>query len=132
MSETTNIILFVDDEFYMLQTYKAIFRREFLNETLLYAQSGDEALELLAEYDPDAIGKLIVLSDWLMPGMKGDELLISIHSKYPMSKGFLLSGMISRDPDPQLYAKGNLQKVISKPWNNETLKSILRDAVKEE
>jgi response regulator RpfG family c-di-GMP phosphodiesterase len=131
MSQSLKIIIFVDDEFYMLQTYKALFRRDFLDAKMLFAQSGDEALDQLAEYGSETIDKLVVLSDWLMPGIKGDQLLIEIHQKYPMSQGFLLSGMISREPDADVYSKGNLKKIISKPWDNENLRSILKEALNE-
>lgn len=130
MNSKEGIILFVDDEYYMLQTYKAIFRRDFREYVMLFAQSGREALDALSQYDPGGIKRLVVLSDWLMPGMKGDVLLKEIHQKFPMSVGFLLSGMINKEPDKEVFEQANIKKVIIKPWDNEHLKGLIIDTLK--
>ena len=35
---------------------------------------------------------IIIVSDWLMPGMKGDEFLIQVHQKFPHIVKVLLTG----------------------------------------
>jgi response regulator RpfG family c-di-GMP phosphodiesterase len=120
----------VDDEIFILQTLKAILRREFYEYELEFAQSGEEALEVLADYNLSESNDLVVFTDWLMPGMKGDELLVHIATKYPQSKNFLLSGMINREPEPEIFEKANIQSVIVKPWDNEHLKSLLKNTLR--
>lgn len=39
-------------------------------------------MELIDELKEDGLDILVIISDWLMPGIKGDELLISVHSKF--------------------------------------------------
>lgn len=39
------------------------------------AQSGQEALEIIEEYASEGYEILLVISDYVMPGMQGDELL---------------------------------------------------------
>ena len=34
----------------------------------------------------------MIISDWLMPGMKGDELLIRIHELFPKVVKIMLTG----------------------------------------
>jgi CheY-like chemotaxis protein len=70
-------VLCVDDDSTILQ-----LRRLFLDAagySVLTAASGSEALELLAErVDVD-----LVLLDYLMPGMNGDELAGKLRDRYP-------------------------------------------------
>lgn len=120
------LVIFVDDEYYLLQTLRAIFRRELRNYQLEFFTNGEEALEFLKSLDKTEIGKMIVLSDWHMPVMRGDDLLIKVHERFPNSKNFLLSGMINKEPDPGLFQKAGLVKVINKPWENEYLTQLIK------
>lgn len=60
-------ILLVDDVELFLELEKTFFRRE--NVELLVAQSGEEALTLIADEQPD-----LVFLDLYMPGINGDEV----------------------------------------------------------
>jgi response regulator RpfG family c-di-GMP phosphodiesterase len=121
------LILFVDDEYYLLSTLKAIVKTEFRRYNIQFAENGDEALELLKSLEP--FEKLVVFSDWQMPGMKGDELLIEIHQRYPQSINYLLSGMITKEPEEDTFERGGIVKVLFKPWNNKELLDILRNTL---
>jgi|JFJP01.1.fsa_nt_gi Response regulator containing CheY-like receiver, AAA-type ATPase, and DNA-binding domains len=57
-----------------------------------FAESAAEALEIIDEFCEDEVNILVIVSDWLMPGMKGDELLIKIHQKYPQIVTVMLTG----------------------------------------
>ncbi len=121
------LILFVDDEYYLLSTLKAIVKTEFRRYNIQFAENGDEALQLLKTLEP--FEKLVVFSDWHMPGMKGDELLIEIHTRYPQSINYLLSGMITKEPEEDTFERGGIVKVLFKPWNNKELLEILRNTL---
>jgi two-component system response regulator HydG len=69
-------VLVVDDEQSNLETLQRIFKRE--NLRVLTAPGGKEALELLRNYQVHAI-----LSDVMMPGMGGVELLRAVKSVSP-------------------------------------------------
>ena len=127
MSDKKGVILFVDDEYYVLQTLKAILRRDFTDYHLLFAQNGEEALELLESMQETELSRLLVFSDWLMPGMKGDELLLKVAEKYPQSINFLLSGMINREPPADIVSKARIQKIIEKPWENKDLIQLIKE-----
>jgi response regulator RpfG family c-di-GMP phosphodiesterase len=130
MINKKGVILFVDDEYYILQTLKAILRRDFADYQLLFAQNGEEALSLLDSLDEVEVRQLLVFSDWLMPGMKGDELLLQVAEKYPQSKNFLLSGMINREPPENIFNRAKILKIIEKPWENAELITIIKDTLK--
>ena len=129
MSNKRGAILFVDDEYYVLQTLKAILRRDFADFHLLFAQSGQDALQLLEDLPSEDINHLVVFSDWLMPGMKGDELLVKVAEKYPQSINYLLSGMINREPAEDIFDKGRIRQIIQKPWDNQELIDIVKESV---
>lgn len=64
-------ILLVDDEPSILQVRSLIF--ETLGYSVLTAESGEEALEILRTHPVDAI-----VLDYLMPGLNGEETAIGI------------------------------------------------------
>ena len=65
-------ILIVDDEAELLTMLKSIFERAGYTNVMM-AVSGEEALKLIAVKMPD-----MVISDVMMPGMDGFELLQEI------------------------------------------------------
>jgi two-component system, response regulator, stage 0 sporulation protein F len=76
-------ILVVDDEADVAELFRQRYRREARQGTyvLHFANSGDHALELLAEeIEPEL---LAVLSDINMPGMDGLQLLDAIRQRFP-------------------------------------------------
>ncbi len=130
MEKLKGLILFVDDEEYVLQTLKNIFRRSFPNYHKAFANKAEEALEILNSFDDSEIEEIVVFSDWLMPGMTGTELLIAIHEKYPQSVNFLLSGMIGTDLTKDEVQRAGIKKILIKPWSNQNLMEILGDTLK--
>ncbi len=57
------------------------------------AHSGQEALKILSQDDPEALPEIdVVILDIKMPGMDGIETLKQIKSKYPIIEIILLTG----------------------------------------
>ncbi len=123
------LILAVDDEPYILQTMKAMFRRDFKDYYLEFATSGDEALGILQNYLDKEINVSVIISDFLMPGMKGDEFLSKANKLSPGSAKFLLSGMINKETTDGLIEEAGITKVIHKPWENKELLDDVKKAV---
>ena len=78
------IIVCVDDEKFILDSLKTQLKSAF-GDLYSYeiAESAGDALELIEELSDEGHSIVVIVSDWLMPGMKGDELLINIHHKFP-------------------------------------------------
>ena len=72
------IIVCVDDEKFILDSLKTQLKSAF-GDLYNYeiAESAVDALELIEELSDEGHSIVVIVSDWLMPGMKGDELLIS-------------------------------------------------------
>jgi len=81
---TKPIILCVDDEKDILQSLRTQLMEAFGNVYAYeVAEDADEALEVIDELIDDEMPIIIIVSDWLMPGMKGDEFLIKVHQQFP-------------------------------------------------
>lgn len=113
-------ILFVDDEERILTSLRSIFRKEY---QVFVANSGIEALKLLDENKID-----VVVSDQRMPGMLGNELLKEVRKKHPKVMRLLLTGFVDKDAIINTINEGEIYRFIHKPWNNEDIKKIVREA----
>lgn len=124
------VILCIDDERIILQSLRDQFMRNFGNEyTYEFAESGDEALEVIEELDADDVQILVIVSDWLMPEMKGDELLIKIHQKFPRIVKILLTGQADEQAISRAREQANLYCYISKPWEEKNLIDSIRSGM---
>jgi CheY-like chemotaxis protein len=124
------VILLVDDEAVILDSLKIQLKKEFGNKYFYeVAESADEALEIIEELEEDNIEILLLVSDWLMPGMKGDELLIKVHDQYPDITKVMLTGQADDDAVERAQQQANLHNCLRKPWDKteliETIKSGL-------
>jgi len=115
-------ILCVDDEIVVLDSLKIQLKKEF-GDTYLYemAESADEALEVIEELEDENIKVLVIVSDWLMPGMKGDEFLIQVHKKFPKIIKVMLTGQADEDAIERVQHEANLHRCLYKPWDGKEL-----------
>jgi CheY-like chemotaxis protein len=129
--ETYSAILFVDDEGVILETLKEQLKRLFGQEYLYEAASdADEAWEILEDLMGQGIEVLIIVSDWLMPGMKGDEFLVQVHQKYPKIVKVLLTGQADEIAIAHAKQAANLHRCLYKPWTEQELVSAIRSGLK--
>jgi len=115
-------ILFVDDELSILSTLKRLLRREPYD--ILTADSGQQGLDILAEKSVN-----IVISDMRMPHMSGAEFLQQVKQHYPQTKRIIMSGYADIEAVVDAVNKGGICHFISKPWDNDELKTIICDLV---
>lgn len=126
-----NVILCVDDEKIILNSLKVQLKEEFGSDyTYETAESAVDAEELIDEMVEEGCKILVIVSDWLMPGVKGDEFLVKIHNKYPQIVKIMLSGHASEDAIERAYKEANLLKCISKPWSGEELIGTIKNGLK--
>jgi CheY-like chemotaxis protein len=123
-------ILCVDDEEMILSCLKEQLRRrlgsDYLFET---ANSGEEGLEVIDELVMDQIEILVVVSDWLMPGLRGDEFLAQVHQKYPQIVTVMLTGQADRCAIDRARTEANLYRCLHKPWNEEELVQTIQSSL---
>ena len=115
----------MDDEPYILVTLKSLLRRSFKSFYLEFAENANDGLDILRDYEDQSLEKVIILSDWKMPGMRGDEFLKETRALFPSASRFLLSGMITKEFTEQLYEEAGIDRIISKPWDNDQLLEVI-------
>ncbi len=102
-------ILYVDDEKDNLQSFRALFRKDF---AIHLADSAQEALQILRCETID-----VLVSDQRMPGMTGVELLERVAQEFPDVLRFMLTGFSDYDPLVDAINHGRIQGYFSKPLN---------------
>ena len=124
------VILCVDDEKIVLESLKRQLKAAF-GDAYCYevAQDADEALELIKELNEEAIIIIIIVSDWLMPGMRGDEFLIRVHQQFPDIIKILLTGQADEAAIERARVEANLYRCLHKPWSKEELVETIQSAL---
>jgi putative nucleotidyltransferase with HDIG domain len=120
---TSHKILFVDDELNALSAFKRLFFVD--NEIEVYvAKTGREALSILGCNDID-----LVVSDMRMPQVNGNEFLKYIKDKYPNILRIMLTAYADVPTTLDAINKGEVYRFLTKPWNDQALKSTILDAL---
>ncbi|MBE9041022.1 response regulator [Oscillatoriales cyanobacterium LEGE 11467] len=128
---TEAVILCVDDEVMILDSLQEQISRHF-GDRFLYeaAESGEEALEILEELNEEGINIVLIVSDWLMPEMRGDEFLIRVHQQFNGITKILLTGQADQEAIERATQEANLYGCIYKPWREENLIEIIKKSLK--
>jgi response regulator RpfG family c-di-GMP phosphodiesterase len=120
MSEDT--VLFVDDEDSILRSLQRSLRKEPYR--ILTAGSGKEGLAILETEKVQ-----LVVSDQRMPVMTGSQFLHEVQAVSPDSVRVILSGYAEPNIIVDAINNGGIHRFIGKPWNDEELKTTLRQCL---
>jgi CheY-like chemotaxis protein len=125
------VILCVDDEIAVLESLKVQLKSAFGTEySYELAENAMDALEMLEELTEEESQVLVIVSDWLMPGMKGDDLLICIHQKFPKIVKVMLTGQADEAAIARVKKEANLHSCLYKPWLESDLIEIIKSGLK--
>ncbi len=123
MEEAAVQVLFVDDEENILKSIRRLLADEPYE--VLTATSGERGLEILR--GSDNVG--LIVTDQRMPGLTGVEFLKQALEIAPDAPRILLTGYADITATIDAINKGGAHRYISKPWNDEELILIIREAV---
>ena len=127
MKKTT--IICVDDEKIVLDSLKKELLNSFPDQVSLeFAESGMEALELINELTAESNEISIIICDWQMPEMKGDEFLALAHKIIPDTKKILLTGQATQEGIGNAVNKSDLFRYMPKPWEPADLDITITEA----
>ena len=117
-------VLMVDDETAMGKALARLLDRD--NLEYLFVTSGEEALTALETSDTPFS---LIISDQRMPGMMGTEFLAKAKAISPDTVRYLLTGYSEMETIINAVNKGAVQRYISKPWDNDNLRQIIREGI---
>jgi CheY-like chemotaxis protein len=115
-------ILVVDDEEAILETMTFTFEDDYEVFTSNDARRG---LEILDEHAPFAA----VLTDQRMPDMSGVEFVAEVWRRHPATVRMILTGFSDMDAIIQAINDGHVYSYITKPWEPDQLKQVMKQAV---
>ena len=115
-------LLVVDDEPDNLDLLYRTFHREY---RVLRADNGPAALEILAKEGDIAV----IISDQRMPLMSGVEFLALTATRYPDIIRIILTGYTDVEDLVEAINAGKVFKFVTKPWNSDDLKAVVRQAM---
>lgn len=126
------MILCVDDESVVLNSLKIQLKNAFLDNYLYeLAESADEAWEIIEDIKDSENQLIVIVSDWLMPGVKGDEFLINVHQKFPKVIKVMLTGQADYLAIERARKYANLYQYISKPWTQDELIETIKSGLEQ-
>jgi CheY-like chemotaxis protein len=115
-------ILVVDDEEAILETMTYTFEDDY---EVLTSPSPREALARLEREGRVAV----VISDQRMPEMTGVEFLARVFALHPTTVRIILTGFADMDAIIHSINDGHVYAYITKPWEPDQLKQVVRRAV---
>lgn len=119
LGKSIKTLMLVDDDQYILELLKDLFEME--EYRVLTASDGEKALGIMKEERVDA-----VVSDIIMPGISGKDLLISVKKSYKNIPVVLITGYGGQCTYEDAMSHG-ADGYLTKPFKNATLSKTVRD-----
>lgn len=117
-------ILLVDDEEHVLSGYKRNLRTHFDVHT---AESGKLGLISIQKDGPFAV----VVSDFKMPEMTGNQFLSNVKVIAPDTVRIMLTGYADLPTTIEAVNDGNIYRLLTKPCSSEKLIATINDGVRQ-
>lgn len=111
-------LLFVDDEPRILQGLQRQLHNMRHEWNMSFASSGAEALKLMAANPAE-----VIVTDMMMPGMDGAQLLTEVLKRHPNTVRIVLSGHADRETVLRLV--GPAHQYLSKPCDVDELRNAI-------
>jgi YesN/AraC family two-component response regulator len=111
-------LLFVDDEPKVLQGLERQLRGMRNDWTMEFAADGARAMEIMENKPVD-----VIVTDMIMPGMDGAQLLAEVVKRHPKTVRIVLSGHADRDSVLRLVEPAH--QYLSKPCDAEELRRAI-------
>lgn len=125
--ETLNIIC-VDDQQEVLDSVMRDLRPLTSHVRLEEASSVADCMQLIDQIDDDGDHVAIVISDQVMPGETGTELLGKVASdrRFTKTRKVLLTGQATHADTINAINDGHIDNYIEKPWQPEKLLATVK------
>jgi DNA-binding NtrC family response regulator len=91
--------------------------------------SAEEAEEYIDEVYAEGSDVHLIICDWLMPRIKGDEFLIRVHKRFPQVALIMLSGQASPEAVERAQKEAHILSFVQKPWDKDYLMNLVQKAL---
>jgi response regulator RpfG family c-di-GMP phosphodiesterase len=124
------VIICIDDDDLVLLSLEFQLKDHFEDKyTIELAEDAKEGFEIIEELNSSKVEILVIISDWLMPGMRGDEFLCRVHEKFPHIVKLMLTGQADQKAIQNAVKNANLIHCFSKPWNRNELFEVIEKGI---
>ena len=117
------VVMIIDDEPMVTQSIRNFLSLETDYEIHTFS-SPQEALEVLKSRPVD-----VIISDYLMPGLNGIDFFLQAKQIQPQATRVLLTGYADKENAIKAINDVGLYQYIEKPWENEDLRLVIRNAI---
>jgi serine phosphatase RsbU (regulator of sigma subunit) len=125
------VILCVDDEKMVLSSLKSELKESLDNEYIIeVCEDPTESIEIFKELIENGYDIPLIISDYVMPVMKGDELLKNFHLISPETNKIMLTGQATTEGVTNAVNWARLYRYIGKPWESNDLCLTVKQAIK--
>ena len=134
MAERKPVLLAVDDDREVVRAVERDLRNHYARDfTVLAAESGEEALDLVRRLVPRGDPLALVVTDQRMPRMTGVELLAHVAAEAPDAKRVLLTAYADTEVAMRAINELHLDHYLMKPWHppEERLYPVLDDLLED-
>ena len=129
-SKINPVILCVDDDQSVLQALRSLLEKTLGGQAdIEVAECGDDALDICDDLAAEGRPVNAIISDYIMPNMRGDELLLKLHERFPKMIKIMLTGQSDLTGVRRVINKASLYRFLEKPFNNADLVLTAKSAV---
>jgi DNA-binding NtrC family response regulator len=96
---------------------------------ILLAEGSEEALTTLDALDLSKNDMLLIVSDWLMPNINGEDLIKMIEQRWGPIMTIVLSGHITPEAKARLVDLQQVISVMNKPWDGQRLTQLITQSL---
>jgi DNA-binding NtrC family response regulator len=123
--KTYNVLIVDDEKEILIALHTTLKRARQFSSEISVASNGAEAISELEKKQFD-----IVLSDYMMPGMNGLELLTKVKEKCPDAVRVLVTASSDLNVTKDAINRVAVDHFIEKPWDNRELTSMVYQALR--
>ncbi len=128
---TKPVILCIDDQREVLAALEKDLEPLTTHLDLVTCESAEEARQALDDLETAGEPIALIISDHVMPGTTGVELLIQITHAHRLenTRKMLLTGLATHEDTIRAINEAKIDKYIAKPWQPEELIEAIRQQV---
>lgn len=125
----TLAILVLEDETDVRDAIERDLEEFWSKIRLEVAEDADDAWAAVEDIEADGDQLALVLSDHRLPGRSGVDFLIELTKDYrfELARTVLVTGQADQDDTIRALNEAGLDHYISKPWDADALRAVVRD-----